>query len=466
MTMTIEPLPWQARALAVPEQIGLVLGGGRGGGKSYLAALLIVRHLAQHGAKARVWVCRPDTMKSASDLADLCETMLVAAYGHGAVSRNRNENTIRVADSGYLEFTSLDASQVAARQGREATMLVCDEAGNFSTLRNLDRLRSGLRSSDGIECRTVILANPGGPCVELARRFVSGRTPWVPFEVTGEPWAYLPSTLQDNDRLDRETYTKRLAASCGNDKALLDSWVSGNWDAISGSFFGDVMSPDLWLPDTASDWIVALRQRPSAFTTHVGIDWGMTSPSVVTFCARAGRGARVGERTFPPDSLIVVDELATTVGDDPHEGAGWSAQMLAEAIVDRCRYWNIAPAGVVDDSYGHTGDTLAETFTEHGVRVERAVKHRADGWRLLRSMMAATRDHNGDEPCLFISERCRYLAATLPGLLRNPLRPEDIVCAPKQADHGADALRMAASHKPQKWAVHAGGMAAARYGTR
>lgn len=35
---------WQERVLAVPEDADLFLGGGRGGGKSYVLALLAMRH--------------------------------------------------------------------------------------------------------------------------------------------------------------------------------------------------------------------------------------------------------------------------------------------------------------------------------------------------------------------------------------------------------------------------------------
>ena len=83
------------------------------------------------------------------------------------------------------------------------------------------------------------------------------------------------------------------------------------------------------------------------------------------------------------------------------------------------------------------------------VQVEAAVKHRAQGWRKVRDAMAATRDRNGDaDECLFISERARYLATTLPLLIRNSLKPDDIVTRPKGPDHGADALRMLISWQP------------------
>lgn len=50
----IEPTPFQAKVMAVPEMVDLFLGGGRGGGKSHNISLLILRHLELYRGKARV----------------------------------------------------------------------------------------------------------------------------------------------------------------------------------------------------------------------------------------------------------------------------------------------------------------------------------------------------------------------------------------------------------------------------
>src|SRR5690554_7432133 len=47
---------WQKRAMQVPESIDLFLGGGRGGGKSFLLAALFLRHCEQHKDRARCLV--------------------------------------------------------------------------------------------------------------------------------------------------------------------------------------------------------------------------------------------------------------------------------------------------------------------------------------------------------------------------------------------------------------------------
>ena len=49
---------WQAKAMAVPEQFDLFLGGGRGGGKTHLLSALFLRHCEQYGEYAKCLVFR------------------------------------------------------------------------------------------------------------------------------------------------------------------------------------------------------------------------------------------------------------------------------------------------------------------------------------------------------------------------------------------------------------------------
>lgn len=56
--------PWQQKAMAVPEAFDLFLGGGRGGGKTFLLAAVFLRHCEQHGNEARCLV--PESVTSTS----------------------------------------------------------------------------------------------------------------------------------------------------------------------------------------------------------------------------------------------------------------------------------------------------------------------------------------------------------------------------------------------------------------
>ena len=69
------PLPWQKRAFLLPELWDLLLAGARGGGKTVLLLLLILRHCVQYGDRARVLVLRR-TYKSLEDLIQQLKNQL------------------------------------------------------------------------------------------------------------------------------------------------------------------------------------------------------------------------------------------------------------------------------------------------------------------------------------------------------------------------------------------------------
>lgn len=457
----MKPFPWQERLLHVPEDVNVFLGGGRGGGKSTGAQLLTLRHEAQYGPRAKQLVVRPDSYAGAGDFEDQVEVMFKAGFP-GRVGRNRQEHAIRVAGGGSVEFSALDEIAYDKFQGRQFSQLTADEAGNFTTLLFLDKLRSNLRTP-GVPTRLVICANPGGPAhTMLLRRYVAGRTPWVPFKAAdGEWWVYAPSTLEDNTAIDREKYTLRLVASTGGDTALAEAWKTGNWSAVSGSFFASVYGDKLILP--GAEWHApseppirvrhnalmsgVVPRRDRVWNTFWTLDWGSSAPSVALACVQPLAPGLVGPAGIvaPPGSVFVVDEIATAAAEDLSIGLGWSPGQVAAEMLRVGEVWNISPTGVGDDARGLDGSTLLQQLDGAGLSLERPrTKDRVSGWVQVKSMMRAALERNPDQPWLLISERCRYLHETLPVLTRDPLRPEDIAARGRgtgKIDHGADALR-------------------------
>lgn len=450
----MKPLPWQERALSAPPDVNLFLGGGRGGGKSALEQMIALRDEVEFRERSKVLFVRPDTMKGTQDFFDQMVSLYGRVFGVSRVSSNSQQHMIRVEGGGTVEFTSLDADAVKKLQGREFSTIISDESGNYPTLKFLDRIRGNLRMP-GRTCRMVISANPGGPShAELNRRYVSGRTPWLIFtDADGARWLYCPSTYHDNPEIDAEAYKRELRKAAAGDDALYLAWETGDWNAIAGAFFTAVLSPRLWLPASDAEreaWCRILHDHAGDWATGVAIDWGMSAPSVALLGATAmGQVEGPDGRPFQAGSKVVLDELHTAAGDDPTVGLEVPAKELARQVGARCDEWGIDRAGVIDDARGLDGSTLIDDFREAAeFDLRRPLKDRISGWRTLRGMMAATKKNDPDQPGIWISARCRYLAETLPTLLRSQLSPEDLQQKPKQPDHGADALRYFACDEP------------------
>lgn len=448
MRAPTNPTPFQNMVLNVPEAYNIALLGGRGGGKTTCALLLVLRHCVQYGERARALIIR-QSYKGLADVEDFLALMLAAAFP-GGFSHNRAEHVFRLASGATIELGQIESARDYPKyQGRETTLLVVEEFTNFKTDRYVKLLKSNLRGPADMPLREVITGNPGGPLhTQISRRHVNGRMPWRPYEVDGEMWVTCPSVYTDNPHIDHARYARQITAAAGNDRILAEAWLSNRWDALRGAFFADVWGDHLILP--SSDWRVppgTLAQ--TGWYSFVALDWGWSAPSVALFVAQTHQPRLSGPngRSYPRGSYIILDELATARPDDPNEGLQWPPSKLAEEVLARCERWGVRPHGVGDDARGIQNDTLLEQFRKFGLFLDKPVKDRVSGWVKLKQLMASARDKDGDRPGVFVSERCRYLLETMPTLPRDELRPEDVDTA--AADHGADALRYAVVHEPR-----------------
>jgi hypothetical protein len=430
----ISPTPYQATVLAVPEKWNLLLAGGRGGGKSTAALLLVLRHVEKHGERARPLSVR-ETHKAVQELEEQLDALLSTAYGRG-VRHNRADHTFRLPNGAIIECGQLDGPNAYKKfQGRSFTLLVVDEFGLLRDRRWVDMLKSNLRAEEGMPLREVRTANPGGPLHALIHHnYIARALAWHPYEVDGETWVNCPSTLIDNPHLDQDDYRRRLMAACGNDEELMRAWLSGDWNIARGAFFGGTLDERTHMLPVA--WPYPIPKR--GWRPFLAMDWGSAAPSVTYVCLKAP--GDIGP--FPKDSLILLDELATVEPNDPNVGLGWPPGKLAEAVLEMCGRWGVPAEGVGDDARG-LEDTLLNVLGRHGVHLQRPRKERVAGWAAMRERLHNTKERNG-RPGMWITARCRYFWQTVPFIERDPSRPEDVLTT--GPDHAADAARYAVMH--------------------
>jgi len=435
---------FQNRVLLIPEDHDIFLGGGRGGGKSHCFALLVLRHVEQYGAGARILYIR-QSYKGIADFEQICRDIFGGVYGAGA-RYNQAEHVWRFPNGAYCELGQLEGTADYSKyQGRSFTLLLVDECGQYAEPALLDRLRSNLRGSKNIPIRMVKAANPGDPGHHwIAQRYVFKSKPWEPFleHKSGRTWVYCPSTFVDNPHIDQDEYRKQLESSCPTDPELLRAWLEGDWAVNRGAYFAHVLSEDR---NAIEPWD-GIPQDPWGRTWDLFLahDYGASAPSVTYVMAESPGMEGPDGRYYPKGSLCVVDELATNEPGSLTKGLGWTVPILAEAIVELVEPWGMGkrPQGVADDAifsvHGSGAGSIAQEFSREGVNFRAAKKaDRKSGWEIMRRMLQDA--GKPDKPGLYISRACEYFWATVPYLSRDPKRQDDVDT--RGPDHAADAIR-------------------------
>ncbi|WP_417522345.1 phage terminase large subunit [Marinobacter sp.] len=437
--------PWQAQAMAVPESLDLFLGGGRGGGKSFLLAALFLRHCEQYGEHARCLVVR----KSFPGLQDL-EAEFRAYFGavYGDKLRfDGQKHRFTLPSGATLQLDQLERENDFSKyQGKSFSHIAVDECGQYNSPALVDRLRSSLRAPKGIPTRFILIANPGGVGHAWIVRRYALKEQWKPYTdpATGFDFVTIASTYRDNEFIDRERYAKNLMASCATDPELGRAWLDGDWSVLRGAYFSSVIEEQRVMIEPWSALPVNDEWDTDRWTIHLAHDFGVAAPSVTYLVARSPGAEGPDGYFYPKGSVILVDEETTTSPDDLNAGLGLTVPDQADRIKSMCIKWKAHPNGVADDAiFNRTGSqagSIADEFRQAGVSFSKAQKgSRLAGWQTMRRMLADA--GSPDRPGLYVSRNCQVWWQTVPGLPRDPRKPEDVDST--SADHAADACRYA-----------------------
>jgi len=434
----------------------------RGTGKSWCIPLLTTRD-AQYFKKKYSCLIVRQTYQGLTELQGLLWRYYSSAFpgttwsGADMTFRlgGKSEPFGRV-ELGYTGTGAIEANKALTRyQGRSFVCCIVDEVGAHTNLEFCDTIRATLRAPNKIPTRMILLGNPGGPChASLQTRYgipAGYPEPGKPVRFYSEDlqkWCvFLTATAASNHYIDLDAYIRSLRVACGDDPALLDSWLRGRLDVdVAGSFFGNSFSVKRSLRDIKPGDIKLREHKP-----FVMFDYGVAAPSVFYLCLPDPPDA-------PRGSLLLLDELyicATTSGGQREwtRGSYLSTYEQASAIAEWLEPWGLRPNDIpvlADDAIfnndGRPRGSVAGDFKDAGVNVKRAGKMNTrmdNGLSMMRNMLTAAGKDPGS-PWLQWTHACAGLMATLPTLPRHPTNPE--VIAPGCADHACDAARYALTY--------------------
>ena len=446
--------PRQGEAL-LSEATEILYGGAAGGGKSHLMRVMAII-MAVAVAGLQIYIFRrtsPDLIKNHLNGPSGFLILLNPLIKSGHCKFNGKENTFKFWNGAIIWLCHCQHEKdMYNYQGAEIHVLLMDELTHFTEtiykfLRGRVRL-GGLQVPEQYKNKLPMVlcgSNPGN----IGHMWV--KAAWVdrlkPMEIKrmskkegGMLRQYIPAKLNDNPTLleNDPDYADRLAGL--GSETLVAAMLDGSWDIVDGAYFDEfdrevhVMKP---------------FHIPLHWARLMSMDWGYTKPFCVLWAAVSDGTYRLDDGSYiPKDALIVYREWYGSDGE-PDVGLKMPPAEAARGILERSGKERFAKMVADPAIWGtQTGESVAEMMAREGVRFHKADNNRFNGWMQVHSRLKG--DRNSDEkgkPLLYFFDTCRHLIRTLPALMHDQHKVEDVDTT--MEDHAPDTLRYMCMARPR-----------------
>lgn len=421
----------QAEAEALSHQVDeLLFGGSAGGGKSDLL-LWHCDRLSQDIPGHRTLMLRrvfPELRRSL--IARSLEKIRPEHARYKVGDKEWHYRNGSVIEFGYLE-TDEDARQYLSA---EYDCIAFDELTEF-TERQYMLVRSRLRTTRakkrlGARPHSVAATNPG----QLGHAWVKARfvTPTDygarihHVDLGGgdeRSIAFVPARVDDNPFIDPD-YVRNL-------KMLPDierrQYLEGDWDIFEGQYFSEF---------ARSRHVVAPFAIPASWPRIRGLDYGYAAPFACVWIAFDWDANAYVYRERYQKGLTATEQARVVLQASMRtDETGRPTPELIDYTMADPSIWNRTGSGI----------SIAAQYRDAGLICRKAMNARVDGWQRIRDHL---RDGDDGTPSLRVFPACEHLLRTLPELVYDQTRTEDLDT--RGDDHLADALRYALMSRPRK----------------
>jgi hypothetical protein len=405
----------------------VVYGGAAGGGKSMALVADDLRDGIRYPG-IRIGVFRTTLDELAESIYPKLDELDYQALHARLTGSDKQGRELRFRNGSLIRYRAADSVLGASRrQGGEYQKITIDER-TLMRPTVVERLRERLRSSNpripviGMRSGT----NPGGIGHATVKQIVEhtdyGREVWT--DEHGVTHRFIPAKVDDNPHVDAGY--RRVLDSIPDEKRRA-AMRDGSWDSFAGQFF------DEWRRDRH---VVKPFTIPPTWRRIAGIDYGFAAPWAVEWVAVDPDGRAWVYRELYKTRVIEREQAAAVLGIET---------LLQEDVVHHAD-----PA-----MWSRTGEapSPAQAYSDADLRMIPAVNDRVPGWQRIHTYLAdgpacALHRAAGLERCpmLHVFETCPALIRTLPSLIHDEKRPEDVDTHGE--DHAPDALRYALMSQP------------------
>lgn len=413
-------------------------GGAAGGGKS---DALVAEALRQVHIPHYKGIIFRKTFPQLRELILKSQRIYKAAFPDAVY--NSTEHVWRFPSGARIYFGSMpNKDSYLNYQGLSFAFIGFDELTHF-TREEYEYLISRNRADgEGIRVYIRATANPGGighgwvkerfitaaPPNETISFKTSVRLPDGSIKEVERTRVFIPSSVFDNEALLKNdpNYLANLASL---PEAQRNALLYGDWDTFSGQVFTEWKNHPENL-DRRNTHVIKPFIIPKHWKRYRSFDYGYTKPFAVQWWAVDEQGICYLYRqlygcTSEPNTGLRLEPSAV-------------ADMIKE-IEDQEERGNIiigvADPAIWDESRGKAG-TIINLFEEKGIFFEKGDHKRIPGKMQVHHRLAF--DKNG-YPMMYVFDTCREFIRTIPNLVYDERRPEDIDTTGE--DHDYDAMR-------------------------
>ena len=418
--------------------------GTRGPGKSESLIMDFCQHVGQGFGSGWRGVIFRRSYPELDELRDRSGKLIHKIFPRAKY--NAGNNTWFFPDGEQLKFRYvMRDSDYWRYHGHEYPFVGFDELQTWPTLDIYHIMKSICRSSKpGMPRKYRATANPYGVGHGAIKAYFID--PLKPGSVVkddqGNPRTRVRGFYWENQALmeNDPDYIRRIRSD--SNEARRRAWTMGDWDIIAGGFF-------------ESAWDITWNvlddfEPPEHWMFRRGFDWGYTRPSSLGIWA-ISPGEVVGDRYFPKNSLVRVDEWYPVKRDRygasiPNDGQMFSnfeqGRAIAEVWPSKKYFADQADPSIFTEQGGDSiYDQIRRGSQSMGVDLNfyAADNARHPGWQKMLEMMKAAHSERPEQAGLYVSSQCKDFLRTVPVLMRDSKDPDDVDT--EQEDHIGDETR-------------------------
>ena len=333
----------------------------------------------------------------------------------------------RLPTGSILQFChAKDEKDVFGYQSQQFDIILVDEATQFTRFMIRYLLTRNRATKSGVIPFMGVASNPGNiGHAWFQGEFVDCGQPEQVHNVevepgVEEPHIFIPAKLSDNEVLEQRDPGYRATLEAQSEiirRQLLD----GDWDVFAGQYFREFRR---------ERHVIRPFEMPKNWRRFRSIDWGYNDP-----CAVYWHVIGPDKRVITYRELYVNQTLASEVAKEIVRLSDGEDISYTVASPDM---WQKRGQDI------RHGESIADEFSKHGVRLTKADNSRVIGWQRMHEFLADAPD---DQPYWQIFDNCVNLIRTLPTLIHDEHKVEDV--SDKVEDHAAESCRYGLMSRPR-----------------